>query len=187
MFKIYSRIHKLPIFSVNTEGKVAEFSDFLVDPDNGKIMAVFVKIKDFLKSDTKLVLSQDILEWSNALYIQDPANIVDYEEIVRLKKLVEDHFSLIDLKVVTKSGDRIGVIEDYILETNTSQIVRFYISEHKFFSNRRFIIGIDQVHEITKDALVVKDAFEKVSVTEGEEMLLKSTFPATPTMSKREE
>lgn len=184
MLKLFSQVQGLPIVSVNTESRVGIIDDIVIDPENGHIMALRVKAKDFILAKIRYVIWIDVLEISNAIYVQDPSNVVEADEVVRMKKIILGYFPLIGLTVKTTSGKRLGVVEDCVFESTTCQIIRFYITGKYFWELKKLIISYKDVYEITPKTMIVKDELKTEEEADEEESVeLKKSLSPNLTIS----
>src|SRR3989338_5239790 len=161
MLKFFSELKGWEVASLRTQAKIAKVDDFLFDPRNGRIPAVIVLPKGIigLQNQPLLLPAEDILEWQNKLvFIQDEESLTPPKEIVRLKELVDDHFDLIGLRVVTESGQKIGQVEDYIVETNLLQINKLVVRRQLwwFFSFQE-VISLKRVISMDEKQVIIKD------------------------------
>ncbi len=67
--------------------------------------------------------------------------------------------NIINNKAVTQSGQLLGRVIDFEIDTLNQSIVKYYIQGDLIgFLKKPLIINADQVIEIKKDKLIIKDA-----------------------------
>ncbi|MDD4352450.1 MAG: PRC-barrel domain-containing protein [Candidatus Gracilibacteria bacterium] len=163
MLKLHSNLEDMKVISFQSEKALAVFEDLIVRASSAQVIGMLVTQKSFLKSTRKLIVLPDILEISNAIYVQNDDAILSTDEIVRLRELEKERFSLINLPVESRSGEKIGQITDYVFDTLTGQIMKFHSSPRLLgFNQTERIIATEQVYELTKDKLIVQDGQEKI-------------------------
>ena len=159
MLKFFSDIETLPIVSVSTGQTIASVVDFLFDYTTGRVLALIVEPKEFfrLRKKDMLVVSDDILEWSNAIYVQDRSVIMKIDEIVRLKRIYDSYFTIFGLKVRTESGKRIGRLEDFIFETRSMRLYKILVKRGFWFFKYQQLISHKHIVSIEDNYIIVKD------------------------------
>ncbi len=67
--------------------------------------------------------------------------------------------NIINNKAVTQSGQLLGRVIDFEIDTINQRVVKYYIQGDLIgFLKKPLIINADQVIEIKKDKLIIKDA-----------------------------
>jgi hypothetical protein len=105
-----------------------------------------------------LVLVQDIREVSPRGVIVDDVEVaVEPEDVVRLKKIIDLHFELIDKKVISGRFS-IGKVVDYAVERDGFTIQKLYVEPtiwNKIKTNR-LTIDRSQVIEVSHKYIKIK-------------------------------
>ena len=161
MLKFYSELRGWEVASLRSQAKLAKVQDFLFDPRNGRIPAVIVLPKGVigLPRGSALLPAEAILGWQEGMvFIQDEEAITPPEDLVRLKDLVDGHFSLIGVRVLTESGKKIGTVEDYSVETKLLSINKLVVRRQLwwFFSFQE-VIPLKRVVSMEPKRVVIKD------------------------------
>jgi len=89
---------------------------------------------------------------------------------------------LIGLKVETKSGQSLGMIRDFVIDTATHKIIQYLIKPNslvKKITGELMIIHFEQVISLEKDKMIVDDntVYLKDVVDEVEEKVNKEEIP----------
>lgn len=146
---------------MRSQAKMAKVQDFLFDPRNGRIPAVVVLPRGIIGLQNKpaLLPVEDIVDWqNNLLLVQDEDAITPPEDIVRLQKLVDDHFGLIGVRVVTESGKKLGAVEDYIVETKLPHISKLVVRRQiLWFFSFQEVVPLKRVISMERKRIVIKD------------------------------
>ena len=140
-------------------GKV---NNLIVDPENGKVLAFVLEC--FL-SHPKVVSPQDIVGYSpGVIIIRNCAQIIPLKEIVRAYEIWKKKIDLLDCTCKTESGKYLGEIDDYLIDLETMQVMKYYVRGGTIFSpfspNR--IILASKTVKIKRGLVVVQDEEEQV-------------------------
>lgn len=87
---------------------------------------------------------------------------------------------------MTHEKKKIGIVQDYLLEEYGGQIIRFYVTESRYFSNLEYVVNIDQISTISPQGIILKDNYRKVKIPEQELIALQENFQIKPNMTKQE-
>lgn len=151
------------ILSIRSNLQVAELLSPIINPNNLKIVAFYVRE---LKTKKILVLlTQDIREnHQSGIYINDAEELVEEKELVRLKQITALNFILIGKPVQTLSGEKLGKVNDYALEDSSLIIIKLYVSKSivRSFSGMGLTVDRNQIIEITPSKIIIEDILEKV-------------------------
>lgn len=131
------------------QGRVA---DLLIDPDRGKIMALFVSGP--FSTQPLILQTQDIVSWGNRIHIREPEALVPAPEIVRLQPLMDDRRPLVGQRMRTKSGIVLGKCVDVQFRTDTFDVE--WLFPRRFF-RKGLALPASDILEITEEAIIVKD------------------------------
>ncbi len=153
-----------PIMSLRTGTQVATAVAPIVNPKNLKIEAFYCQ--DSLNRKKQLIMvDQDIRDLiPQGFVINDHDVLVEPQELVRLKEVMQLNFQLIGKPVQTVSGQRLGKITDFATDINSMFIQKLYISQSVFKNLTGGNLGIDrtQIVEITPRKIVVNDLVQNM-------------------------
>lgn len=135
-------------------GKVA---DLIIDPANGKLLALKLQSKIF---KPKIICTIDIQGFTPLFLVaKDSSVVVSADEVVRVKDVLDKKIMIIGNKVKTETGKKLGICEDVLIDITTSMVVKFYVKTSGIMGplqpNR--IIASASVIRIDRDAIVVKE------------------------------
>lgn len=165
MFIQASNLLKLPVAALDTQRKIGEVDKIIINPDNAEIIGLLVKIGGFFKN-YKLLSTQDMIDIDkNGVVTKNEENLLEIEEIIRAKKILDKKITVLGQRAITKSKKNLGKITDLLINTEFLTITKYYISN--LFDER--IIPADKVLKITKKAVVFSDdVIEETPVAEAE-------------------
>jgi sporulation protein YlmC with PRC-barrel domain len=158
-----SRLIGLPVLSVQDSGRIATISNTIVDPDTLKIIAF--RVKGALGPDGGNVLdANSVREYSEfGLVIDSSDELVKDDDVVKISNVIGLNFSLIDLKVETKKGSKLGRVLDFTVTNDNFSVQQIIVKRPaiKSFWDSELIIPRSEIVEITDYKIIVKDE-EKV-------------------------
>lgn len=158
MLQLSNTLVDKAILSLRTGGPIATIIGTVINPDNLKIEGFYCQ--DRFDKRQLILLSQDVREsLSQGLVVNDHDVLVDTEDLVRLKKVLELKYQLIGKQVETVSKQKIGKVSDFAVETETMYIQKIYVAQSIFksFAGGSLSIDRNQVIETTPRKIVVSD------------------------------
>ena len=166
MFITSSKLHQLPIASLDDNKKIGQVSLVIFDPDDFSIAAIEVAIGSFIFKKMLYLSSKDVVDVDkNGLVVKNSEVLVEKNEIVRINKIIKDRTPIINQKAYTKNNKYLGKIFDLLIDTNSLTIDKFYISS--FWHER--ILPRNRVIKVTKYAVIFSDdVIEQTSAVKAE-------------------
>jgi uncharacterized protein YrrD len=153
MFIQATNIINMPIASIEERQKIGFIKKILVNKNNAQIIGFLTTNKKLFDKD-KFLSEVDILDIDNqGVTTRTKSNLVDPQEIIRANNIIRKKFDLIGLKAITKTKKPLGRVSDYLVESNSLQVVKFYIDS--IFKNK--IIDYHMVWKITNQEIIFKD------------------------------
>ena len=164
MLTLGKQLESKPILSLRTSSQIGLVGDVIIDPNN-------LKIEGWHALDTNdkregILLSQDVRDiLPRGFAVNDHEAISDPKDLIRLQKVLDLKFELLQKPVVTTNKKKLGKVTDYSFEKNAFFIQKIYVSQSilKDFSGGGLVIDRSQVVEITHRQIVVREA----TVAEG--------------------
>ena len=164
MLITYSRFLGTPILSVQTSSPIGTIAESIIDPDSLKILGFYVN-SPLINHNTGNILDvTSIREYSKLGIIIDGIDeLVSSEDVVKIKKIIELDFNLINLKVETKKGSKLGKVLDFNMTPEDFMIQQLIVKRPplKSFLDTELVIPRHEIVEITDYKVIVKDE-EKV-------------------------
>ncbi|HSX45942.1 MAG TPA: hypothetical protein VLG27_02985 [Candidatus Saccharimonadia bacterium] len=166
MLILSSSLLNKQVLSLRTGAPIASISSPIINPDNLKIEGFYC----FDRFDKKqlILLYQDIRDiMANGYVVNDHEVLVEPEELVRLKKVLDINFELIGKQVVTVSKEKVGKVSDYATETETMFVQKIYVAQSVLKSLTGGSLSIDrtQINEITPKSIIINDLMKKTPAT----------------------
>lgn len=155
-----SRLLKYPVLSLHIGGRIAEITELIVDPNNLEIIACRVDGALVGQEFGDILPVNSIREFSQLGIIIDSADdLVESGEILRIKKILDLNFSLLGLKIVTRSNTKVGKVVDFTLDSD-DWTVRQVVAERPFlksFFDPELIISHEHIVEVDDFRIVIDD------------------------------
>ncbi len=155
MKKAYSEIIGLPV-SVEGVGKITRVTDILIDTTNGSIIAFFVS-----SGKMKIIVPVDILYFGRSLVIRSVDDVIDAQDVIKVRDILQNGIKIIKSRVETKKGEYLGHVFDYIVDTNLYSLSKIIV--HKsflgIFKTPDRLIPAQDIIEIKKGLIIVKDKY----------------------------
>jgi sporulation protein YlmC with PRC-barrel domain len=167
------------ILSIRNGHPVAMISGFLINPDKLEVAALYCQDGGRGKNQSVLLM-RDIRDYvADGAIIDSLEDIEDASEIVRLRDLVEQKYSLVGAGVSTESGQKLGNVEDFTIETTSSAIQKLYIKQSilRNLLHNSLVVDRTQIVDVTPKHIIVRDTTTATS----ELAAAKSPLAPTPT------
>jgi len=158
MFKQASGIIGSEILALEANLKIGEVSDFIIEPESGKIVALLLKKRLF--APPKIVSPQDIIDIvENSILVRSQEDATSLEEVVRAKEILAGGITFLGTRVETESGTHIGKVRDFIFDYPNFVVLKLYVQTNllrELFQNE-LIIPTEKIVQVTKKAIIVSD------------------------------
>lgn len=133
-------------------------SDLVIEKDSGKIIALLVR-KNLSLFRPMVLSTVDVLEFYNkGVLIKEEKDIVEIEDILRIKEILKDRFKILGSKVITQKGKFLGYLRDFSFDSESNYMATLIVQ--KRFSKEKRIMNIDRILSITKNKIIIRDIIE---------------------------
>ena len=159
-----SKLIGMRVLSVQAGGAIAQISEPIVNPDNLKIIAFRLSGPLVNKSPANILDVSSIREYSTyGLVIDDIDELVEPDDVIKIKKVLELNFNLVGLKVETKKGSKLGKVSNYTVTSDNFSVQQIIVKRPaiKSFVDPELTIHRKEIVEINDYKIIVKDE-EKV-------------------------
>lgn len=157
MLLLSERLQSIPIMSLQTGSELAKTSLPIIDPKDLSVIASYVEGPG-IGAEPHVLFMSDVRESGELGYIVDDSNsIMTLEGLVRLQAIVDEHFEIMDILVVDKTGKKIGKVEDFSFNPSDYMIYQLFVKTsllHGILSDTR-IIHRTQIIDVKPDKIVV--------------------------------
>lgn len=161
MLQLSSAFADKNIMSLRTGTPVAVINRPIINPDNLKIEGFFCN--DAFDRRELVLLYQDIRELLPQGFVVDDHDVLTPpEELVRLKKLMDLNFQLINMQVVTNNKEKLGKVADYATEIETMYVQKLYVARSMFksFTTGQLSVDRNQIIEISNTRILINDPLQ---------------------------
>ena len=155
-----SRLINTPVLSVQAGGIIAYVSSTIVDPNDLKVIAFRLTGPLINQSQTDILDVQSIREYSSlGIVIDDIDELVTDDDVIKISKILELNFDLLNLKVETKKGSKLGKVSDYTFMSDNYIIQQIIVKRPtiKAFIDPELTIHRREIAEVNDYKIIVKD------------------------------
>ncbi len=129
MFIEATKLIGLPVAASDTQSKIGEIRQIVIDPENGRLLG-FVVSKNELFHPKKVLSVIDIKDWDpNGVVVDSIDNLIDSTEILRINELLAKRINFLNMKAETQSGKSLGEVEDILIDTGAQVVVKYYLRD----------------------------------------------------------
>ena len=152
----YSKIVGANVVELKTQSIVGQVSDLIIQKTDLQISGMTLA-KGFLDKNEKTISASDVVDLAPAaVVVRDQESISSLNDNIRMKESYKDGYRGIYQRVETRTGKKVGIVFDYLVESKTLSITKFYV--RTLLTEK--IIGSSSVVELRGKVLVIKDDFE---------------------------
>lgn len=158
MERLYSNIIGTPVRDDGVR-PLTTVKDVLIDPENGKLLALIVNVNKNL-----VVVPMDIISWHDSIHIHHHDNIVEANEVLRVAEVMGSGIHIFGNKVETKGGKLLGKVFDFSIGSEDLVLKKIYVAK-EFLGLVRFesrIIPSRNIIEILPNKIVVENDLQTV-------------------------
>ena len=156
----YSRLIGTPILSIQAGGPIATIKNAIIDPNNLKILGFNLEGPLLNRTDTTILDIRSVREYSQlGMVIDDIEELVAPDDVIKIQKVLELNFDLINLKVKTKKGTKLGHLIDYTVTSEDFVVQQIIVKRPlvKALVDPELTISRKEIVEITDYEVIIKD------------------------------
>lgn len=152
MLKLYSQLIGLPFYLLDEEQKGGIITQLILDPERGNLVAL-------ITVGGQWIAALDVAPFNGEYWeISSGDALLEEGELVRVMEISEKKRWLIHKPVVTKDGEYLGRIDDFVMEMETLTLAQLYVTKKfLFLTSEKRIIHRSEILEITEKSVVVKN------------------------------
>ena len=147
----------LPVGSIQAEHRVGTVTDYIVDPNKLHIVALYVQTKFAPKP--LILYTGDIKNFTRqGLVIDHNDRLMDSDNLVRLKEVIDINFSVSGKQVVTENKRKLGRVVSFAFDVDTFLIMRLNVRQSmiKNISTSELIVHRQQIVSVTDKQIIVR-------------------------------
>jgi len=160
MYALASKLIPLPVLSLQTGATVATVKGLVLDPATLEVVAFSCVVAGHAGPEIALML-RDVRELAlDCVIVDSEDELTELDDIVRLKALRNENFTLIRKPVVSDMGRRLGNVEDYTINIQTNKVQKLYVKQSiiRSFFGSSLIIDRTQIVDVSPKQIVVREA-----------------------------
>jgi len=154
----YTQIIGLPIFEIKNQSLLGYSYECVLDDSKKSVLGLVLKPGIF--SQPKFILLQmDIIRMlKKNIIVRDEGSISEIKDLVRVQTLIDDGIFGIGQKVQTESGNNLGKLYDFLVESETLGITKLYVRDMA----KERIIPASDIISIEPKIITIKDLLGQV-------------------------
>ena len=159
MLQLSATLLNKSVLSLRTGSPIASVTGAIFNPNNLKIEGFYCQDR-FDKKKELILLHQDIRDnMAKGYVVNDHDVLVEADELIRLKNVLEIDYELIGKQVVTVGKQKIGKVSDFATEVDSMMVQKIYVSQSllKSFAGGSLSIDRSQIVELTPRKVVIND------------------------------
>lgn len=162
MFIEAKKLIGLPVAAEESQSKIGQISQIVIDPENGRILGFLVKTGGSASwrifAPTLALSIVDIKEWDpNGLVTESVDNLVNPNEIIRLKDVLDKNIDFLKMSAKTEAGKSLGQIEDLLIDTDTETIAKYYLKD---LLGKSRVLPAEKIIKVDKQIIFADDVGE---------------------------
>jgi sporulation protein YlmC with PRC-barrel domain len=164
MYAPFSQLENLPIISLQTGETIGRIRKPVIDITNLEIVAYNCENNS---KKPMVLMTRDIRQLAaDCVIIDNEDEFSEQEDLVRLKDVLSTGYSPIDKTVVSDTGRKLGSVEDYNINLETSRIQKLTVRRSflRSWSGPALTIDRTQIIDITPSRITVRDTTVKADV-----------------------
>jgi uncharacterized protein YrrD len=158
MLQLSASLINKDVLSLRTGSPIATVIAPIFNPNNLKIEGFYCQ--DRFDKRELILLYQDIRDMMPRGYVVDDHDVlVEPDELVRLKDIIDLNYELIGKHIETISKQKVGKVSDYATEMETMFVQKIYASQSilKSFTGGSLSIDRTQINEITPKRVIINE------------------------------
>lgn len=155
MLKLLSNLRGQPVVAQQLGKPIGAIDDWVIDPERGQVVAFELTGRQ----ERRFLSGVDIINHLDAgLVVAGEDALQSVDELVRVKKLIDDRCTLIGSKVVTEKGKRLGKVRDCLIDSAGLFIAKLYVQPNlldRVFSEE-MILPREHIVKMTPREVIVR-------------------------------
>lgn len=160
-----------PVLSLHIGGAIGEVQSIIVDPNELKIVALFLAGPLIKPGDANLLETKSIREFSKLGMIVDSSDeLLQQDEVVALDKIIQLNFRVDGLTVEDEKGAKLGKVVDFTVDVLDFRIMQLVVKRPilKALLDSELVIGRSEIVEVTDTKIIVKNEVSKTNKKKAE-------------------
>ena len=149
MLFLSAKLYDTPLFSIRSGGRIGTITEPVINPHNLHIDGFYCDIIN--QKNVQILLDIHVRDFSGkGIIIDDPEDLSESDELVRLRQIITMHFELLG-KTVMVNKKKIGKVSDFAIDSDGLFIQKFYIQPRVWqsFKQENLVFDRTNVIEVT--------------------------------------
>lgn len=167
MLLLGSKLLDYPVMSLQTGSEIGRTAEPIIEPTSLKVLAYKLDGPLLGKSEENTLRTNEVREFSPiGLIVDSIDDLVNPDDVVKLKEVVKLNFKLIGHRVETKKGRKLGKVTDFTIDSSTFTIYQLIVKRPilQGFNDPELTVNRSQIIEIDDYKVVVKNDKQTVKV-----------------------
>ena len=173
----------IPVMSLQTGVEIAVTARPIYQKETLNILAYSLDGPN-LSPDSSFLRIEEIRELSDIGFIIDSdEDFIDLEDIVTNREAYADPLDLLNLRVTDTDGNKLGVVETAIIDTNSFRVEQLQVRQPlmKSFATSNLLIGRSQIVSVAPHKITVRAPHDPIRTTSNIGSTIRSAVRPVPT------
>lgn len=146
----------LPIFTPDNEQVIGRLQNIVVEPRDGKILALVTNEGWIFKNPELIPRSEVLGITAEGVLVKSANSITSAAALPDIASMLKEKTNIIGASVVTDTGHKLGTVEDFLFETTTLYLAKIYVQPSLIaLTKETRILPYSAVVEVAKNRLIV--------------------------------
>jgi sporulation protein YlmC with PRC-barrel domain len=158
MYARASKLENLPVISLQSGEAVAWIKQPVINISTFEILAF--ECDSTNHNRPVILLTNDIRQLAaDCVIVDSDDELAEPDDIIRLTAIIKADYTPLDKPVISDLGRKLGSVEDYTINLDTSRIQKLYVRQSLFRAWLGSSLTIDhsQIVEVTPQRIIVRD------------------------------
>ena len=160
------QINRLPIISISSGEQIGTVKSLVINPDKGFVDFLTIEQEDFQVSVKAIPFKKVVGVGEYAVTVDSESAVIDLNEIPIANGLVSKNIKIINAKVMTRKGELIGEVSEYLVDQDTGRILGMEIK----LPDREVVLSSEFIVTFGKEILIVKEDATSFFLSSAEEL-----------------
>lgn len=160
-----SKLMGTPVLSLQTGAPIGYVAKAIINPEDLQIIALELNGPIIGNSESNLLDTSSIREYSTYGIVVDSIDeLISPEDVIKISEIMQLNFNLINLKVETQKGSKLGHIIDYTISSDNLLVQQLIVKRPliKSLVDPELTIPRTEIVEISDYKIIIKDEVKTI-------------------------
>lgn len=165
-----SKLMGTPVLSLQTGAPIGYVAKAIINPEDLQIIAL--ELNGPIISESNLLDTSSIREYSTYGIVVDSIDeLISPEDVIKISEIMQLNFNLINLKVETQKGSKLGHIIDYTISSDNLLVQQLIVKRPliKSLVDPELTIPRAEIIEISDYKIIIKDEVKTIKEKSAKE------------------